>query len=399
MNWPNYIRNIMAYIITQEDLNTYCREAAGQKTPFPDSEFLKEKTEFPQPFLKKISTENQDAVAIDPITTDLDWTPLYDLLALESLTKVFHAGRQDIEIIYNLTGQVPKPVFDTQIAAMVCGYGESVAYLTLAADICGVKIDKTSQFMDWSHRPLTHSQIQYALNDVVYLRDIYAKLVELMRADGREEWIREEMEALIDEKNYLIDPENKWQRLKLKVQKPNNLQAAKLLCAWREREAQKRDVPKTRVLRDEIIVQIATHLPKGEKDLSKIRGFPLQSKYLVRTVIDLSEEARKTPPQECPKTEPRTSLDNDDKATFEMLKMLLRIQSSEYNVAPRLIASTEDLEILSRPEGTENKVDVPALAGWRNNIFGRYVKALKEGSLGLYLQDGALAKKEITETG
>ncbi len=381
----------MTILLNQDDLDTFCKSAEGADALFVDTEFVRDRTYYPRLCLIQLAIQGQDAVALDPIVSDLDWSPLYDLFENKNIVKVFHAGRQDLEILYNLTETIPYPIFDTQIAAMVCGYGESVAYNTLCQDICGVTIDKKNQFMDWAHRPLKPDQLQYALNDVIYLQKIYVDLKDRMESSDRMKWVNEEMENLIDESNYKIDPYETWNRLKLRSNKPHSLEAARQIAAWREIEAQNRNVPRSRIIKDEIIMQVSNLLPKSKKEFSKIRSFPDHDKNLKNQLMELVDIARNTPNSACPRLPQKNFLSSDDKPTFEMLKMLLKIQSAEFYVASKMIASNDDLETIT----LDDEANVAAMKGWRYEIFGQYVRSLKKGELALCLKDGKLQKQKL----
>ena len=379
-------------ITEQKDLVRLCKELEKQDFLTIDTEFLRDKTYYPKLCLIQMAGPETDAAAIDPLCDTLDLQPVYDVLANEKVLKVFHAARQDLEIFYNLTGTVPVPLFDTQVAAMVCGHGEQVGYNNLVAAVCGHTIDKGPQFTDWSRRPLSRKQLDYALNDVTYLRDVYRKLSEEVAMRGRESWVRQEMAILNDPATYSNPPEESWHRIKIRTLKPRVLAVLREVAAWREREAQRRDIPRVRVLRDETLADMAIHMPQSVDDLLKIRNMPsdVAKGRWGQELLKAIETGQKTPKDRCPQVERRERMPQDRVPVLEMLKMLLRIQASENEVAAKLIISGEDLEALAM----DDNADIPAMKGWRYEIFGKEAVALKNGRLSLSLKDGRIVKLE-----
>lgn len=378
----------MTVITTTRELEKQCEILRAAKFATVDTEFLREKTYFPKLCLVQTCAENGEPVAIDPLAEGIDLSPLGEFLRDKSVLKVFHAGRQDLEIFFNLFGYVPEPIFDTQVAAMVCGFGDSVGYQKLVQDICGEQLDKSHQFTDWEYRPLSDKQLKYALDDVTYLQDIYKELSRQLDSRGRGKWLNEEMDILTDRQTYECIPEEAWERLKLKNTRPRTLAAAQALAAWRENEAMRKDIPRTWILRDDTLVDLAQRSPKNVKDLKRIRNFPSnrEDSNLVKSVLRVLADARDVETQDAPEKIDRPRLDMSDTPTFEMLKMLLRIKAAENEVAARVIATQDELKRLAG----EDAPDIKALRGWRLEIFGDDAIAMKQGKIGLSLKDGEI---------
>ena len=338
---------------------------------------------------------DQKAVAVDPLENGVDLSPLYDLLANKKVLKVFHAARQDLEIFYQLTGKVVEPFFDTQIAAMVCGYGDSVGYENLVRNITGNQLDKSVQFTDWSRRPLSKKQIDYALGDVTHLCDIFHKLSKELEERDRISWVFQEEEILADPATYENLPENIWQRIKVKSPKPRTLAILRELAAWREKQAQDRDVPRTWVLRDETLADMAAQAPGDAGQLKKIRNMPgeLAENRVGKTLLELINKAINSDKKSWPKPEKRQPIPPHISATIDILKMLLKIQSAEHGVATKLLASQEDLKVVAM----EDAPDVPAMKGWRFEIFGRDALALKAGEISIGLKNSKITKYKVTD--
>ncbi|NBS13106.1 MAG: ribonuclease D [Gammaproteobacteria bacterium] len=332
--------------------------------------------------LVQVAGPNQ-ARCIDPLSKDLDLTPLLSLMANPKVLKVFHAARQDLEIFYTMMGDVPKPLFDTQIAAMVCGFGNAVSYENLVWALEGVAIDKSMRVTDWAKRPLSPQQIDYALSDVVHLRAVYDKLIIELEKTQRLDWLDEEIKALSNLDLYRMDPTEAWTRIRVKKPTPRLLCLVRELAAWREREAQRRDVPRQRVLRDEVLLDIATRAPKTLPQLEQIRNLP--KGYIGgQTALGLLEAVRAGKEAPCTDQSKSSLQKNLPKGTgriVDLLRVLLKIRSEEHNVAPKLVANTEDLEKLA----LDDAADIPALTGWRRTVFGEDALALKRGELALRL--------------
>ena len=367
-------------IVDTDTLAAFCDHQKGAQFITVDTEFVREKTYYPILCLVQIAGPEKEAV-IDAIAPGIDLSPLAALFADESIIKVLHASRQDNEIFYNLFGAVPTPMFDTQIAAMVCGFGDQVAYGTLAQKLVGVAIEKTSRFADWSHRPLTDKQLTYALSDVTHLRTAYEKLAAELAESGRSHWLDSEMEILTDPATYNMNPFAAWRRIKSRTTNGKFLAVLREVAAWREEEAQKRDIPRNRLLRDDSLLDISAHTPKNEKALARTRGLPkgFANGRLADGLLNAIERGVNTPETERPKIAPRESLPNGLGPLTDLLKTLLKLRCEEEKVAPKLVASADDIERIA----AFDDADVPALKGWRREIFGEQALALKRGKLGL----------------
>ncbi len=382
-------------ITDTQSLAAACAKLAAHEFITIDTEFLRDRTYYPQLCLLQMAGPGIDAVAVDTLADGLDLAPLTELLNNEKVLKVFHAARQDVEIFYNLTGKVPHPIFDTQVAAMVCGYGEQVGYNAIVADVCKVQIDKGAQFTDWARRPLTPRQLAYALDDVTYLRDVYKRLAQLLEKRGRTEWVFEEMDILTAPATYKNEPMDSWKRIKIKSNKPKVMAVLREVAAWREREAQRRDIPRGRVVRDETLAEIAIHLPADMGELRAIRNVSgeLGGKF-GEQVLDAVKKGMAVPTDQCPKPEFRPRFPPELTPVLEMLKMLLRIQASENEVAAKLVANTEDLEELAMLDG---KAKIAALKGWRYDVFGKEAERLMNGDLALTLKDRRITLLDFSE--
>ncbi|HEY0836460.1 MAG TPA: ribonuclease D [Azospirillum sp.] len=374
----------MTLITTTSELDAFCRGLAGADYITVDTEFLREKTFYPQLCLVQVAGPD-GAVAIDPLAEGIDLTPLLDVLVDPNVLKVFHAARQDVEIFFHLTGKIPSPLFDTQVAAMVCGFGESVGYETLVTKLAGARIDKSSRFTDWSARPLTERQLTYALSDVIHLRPAFEKLRRRLNRSGRAHWLEEEMAVLTNPATYQVEPEESWLRLKVRTNKPRFMAILKELAAWREREAQRRDLPRSRVLRDEALLEIAAHAPTTVDDLARTRGMGrgFAEGKQGADVLAAVQRGVAIPDSECPRVEPREELPPGLTPIIELLRVLLKMKCDENHVASKLVASAADLESIA----ADDDADVPALHGWRRELFGEDALALKHGRIALAVQD------------
>ncbi len=383
----------MPVITTSKALAAFCEGLKRSEFITVDTEFLREKTYYPKLCLIQVSGPDKDARAVDPLAEGIDLAPLYDLLHDPKIIKVFHAARQDLEIFYNLTGKVPAPVFDSQIAAMVCGYGDSIGYDKIVQHVTGQGIDKSSQFTDWSIRPLSEKQITYALGDVTHLCDVYLHLRADLQKRGRADWVAQEDKALSNPENYENDPNKAWERVKIRSPKPKNLAVLRALAAWREKQAQKRNIPKSWVMRDETLADMASQAPRSLKALAKIRNL---SKEFVKEpqgmkLLSLIEEVLESPPESWPQPQKFVTLSNGALASVDILKMLLKIQSTEHEVAAKIIASAQDIEEIA----LNDHADVPALKGWRREIFGEDALAVKHGRIAIGLRSGKISKFKI----
>ncbi|HKD28697.1 MAG TPA: ribonuclease D [Xanthobacteraceae bacterium] len=382
----------MNLITTTADLAAACNRMSRHPFITVDTEFLRETTYYPLLCVAQMATSDE-AVVIDALAADLSLAPFFELMANESVLKVFHAARQDIEIVWHQAKLVPRPVFDTQVAAMVLGYGDAISYDQLVQRITGDVIDKSNRFTDWSCRPLSAAQVSYAISDVTHLREVFLSLSADLQKRGRSEWVGEEMEVLTSPDTYRADPESAWERLKTRVRKPKELSVLMEVAAWREREAQSRDVPRGRVLKDEAIGDIATHAPTTTERLASLRSLPRgfeRSKWGVE-IIEAVKRGLARNPSELPRLDkPRPG--GNGSATVELLKVLLRMASEQNGVAAKVIATVEDLERIA----LDDRADVPALHGWRREMFGEQAIALKRGRLALAVDRGRVVAVERT---
>jgi len=377
-------------IAATSELADVCRRMAKHPFITVDTEFLRETTYYPLLCVAQMASA-EEAVVVDALAPDIDLSPFYALMADEKVMKVFHAARQDIEIVWHEAELIPHPIFDTQVAAMVLGYGDSISYDQLVQRITGDTLDKSHRFTDWTRRPLSDAQLRYAISDVTHLRDVYLKLVEDLRHRGRVDWVEDEMRILTSPETYRMEPENAWQRLKTRVRKPKELAVLIEVAAWREREAQSRDVPRSRVLKDEVIADIAVHAPTNPDKLKNLRSLPKgfeRSRWGDAIVAAVSRGLARDP-----KTLPlpaRTQPAANGTAVVELLKVLLRMVSERHHVAAKVIATVDDLERIA----ADDAADVPALTGWRRELFGEKALALKHGNLALAIEKGRVATVE-----
>jgi ribonuclease D len=354
-----------------------------------DTEFMRENTYWPILCLLQIATPDE-AAAIDPLAPGLDLTPLLDLLVRnDQVLKVFHAGGQDLEIIHNMTQKMPTPMFDTQIAAMALGYGEQIGYSNLIESILGHTLDKGARFTDWSRRPLDKRQIDYAIGDVTHLATIFPKLVAKLRKTGRGAWLDEEMERLADPSSFDFPPEEAWKRLKLPSRNPQVLGRLRALAGWRETEARQKDLPRGRIVKDDTLVDIAGHPPKCQDDLGKVRGLSAgwRNNDIGARLMSALEKAQPIEPEALPSREPRRpGLTKDAALVSDLLKLLLKIRAKESGVASKLIARSDELELLAAGV----REDLNILSGWRFEEFGRDALDLVEGRLAFATEHGRL---------
>lgn len=385
----------MRIVTTSNDLTSACQRLSTSDFVTVDTEFMREQTFWPQLCLIQLATPDE-ALIVDPMAPGLDLSPFWALMANESVVKVFHAARQDIEIVYARAGLVPHPVFDTQVAAMVCGFGESVSYVNLVKSVTGVDLDKSSRFTDWSRRPLSAGQLEYALGDVTHLRDVYRHLKADIEAANRLAWLNEEMSVLTDFKTYESHPEQAWQRLKLRVKNRKALAVLMELAAWRERLAQSQDVPRSRILRDEALYDIANQAPTTAEQMSQLRtlseGFSRSAR--AREIVEAVKKGLERDPKTVPAINRGQQLSADSTALIELLRVLLKASAARHRVAPRLIAGSEDLERIA----VEAEPDIPALKGWRRRLFGEDALRLKRGEIALTLSGGEVVSIATVKT-
>lgn len=368
-------------ITTTAHLADFCAQAAKSTYITIDTEFIRERTYYPKLCLIQVACE-QEAVIIDPLAEGIDLAPLHDLLNDETTLKVFHAARQDLEIFYYMLGCIPHPIFDTQVAAMVCGFGESISYDGLVQQLAGEKLDKSSRFTNWEHRPLTDKQLQYALADVVHLRVVYDKLHAMLEKNGREAWIEEEMAVLLTPATYDPHPEDAWRRLKIRTRAPKFLAALQAAAAWRELLAQEMDLPRGRVLKDDTVADIAASHPKSLEELYRLRGMNKGlNKGKLQELVDAVQAARELPRSECPELPDGIILPPTAGAAIELLRVLLKRQCDRENVAQKLVANRSDLEHIAIGRMRDTAIS----HGWRWQVFGRHADALMQGNLGMTL--------------
>lgn len=381
-----------------ETLSALCDRLAKSDFVAVDTEFMRENTYWPDLCLIQIADSNE-AAAIDPKADGIDLQPLLDLLVHnEDVLKVFHAGGQDVEIVYNLTGKTPHPIFDTQIAAMALGMGEQIGYGNLVDAMLGRQLDKGARFTDWGRRPLEKRQIDYAIGDVTHLSEIFPKMLDQLRETGRGIWINAEMERLADAANYENDPEKSWQRVRIQSRKADVLGRLKAVAAWREREAQEKDLPRGRLLRDEALADLAAHPPKNQKALGKVRGLPSSwaNNDIGGRLMNVLDHAEPLPDDEMPPRKNRKpGLGKEGALVADLLKLLLKIRSREIGVASRLIAKASELEALAAGQREE----IGILVGWRYEEFGHDALDLVEGRLAFAVRDGKLKMTHASENG
>lgn len=381
----------MRIIRTTDDLAEFSRALAERPFVAVDTEFMREKTYWPILCLVQAAAEGIEGI-IDPLADGIDLSPFLDLMAHPSTVKVFHAARQDIEIFYNMSRRTPAPLFDTQIAAMACGFGEQIGYEPLMRTLVGASIDKGSRFTDWARRPLSEAQLSYALSDVTHLREAYPLLRKRLDEDGRARWVEQEMRALADPSIYEADPKDAWQRMKLRNVRPGDLGPIIALAEWREREAQEKNQPRGRILKDEAIYELARLKPKTPEELSAARSIPsgYERSRAAAGMLEAISKGRVLPRDELPKLESASRRAPASPDVVELLKVLLKRQSEKHGVAARLVASSADIEAIASGDR-----ESPALTGWRGDMFGALALKLLDGQLALSLKNGSVELIEI----
>ena len=371
-------------ITTTDELAAICARMARHPFITVDTEFLRETTYYPLLCVAQIASADEAAV-IDALAPGIDLKPFFDLMADEKVIKVFHAARQDIEIVWNMAKIIPHPIFDSQVAAMVLGYGDSISYDQLVQRITGDVLDKSNRFTDWTRRPLTDAQTTYALSDVTHLRDVYIKLAADLAKRGRTSWVEAEMGVLTSPETYRADPANAWERLKTRVRKPKELAVLMEIAAWREREAQTRDVPRSRVLKDDVLGDIATQAPTTIEKLGHLRSLPkgFERSRWGEAIVEAVQRGVDRDPKTLPRFE-RFKPAQNGAATVELLKVLLRMTAESHGVAAKVIATVDELDRIA----ADDDADVPAMTGWRRELFGEKAIALKAGKLALAVDKG-----------
>lgn len=380
----------MTLISTTEELLIQCQPLYAVEYITIDTEFIRESTFFPELCLIQIAGPEK-AFVIDALAPHISLQPLFDLLQEPKVLKVFHAARQDIEIIYNLSGKIPQSIFDTQIAAMVCGFGESVSYEALVMHLINKKLDKSQRFTDWRLRPLTDKQIEYALGDVIYLRQVYTKLQKKLARNNRTEWLKEEMDALYDKKLYCPHPEDAWQRLKPKKVDSRSLCVLKELAAWRDIEARRLNVPRRHLLSDDILIELAASKPRNISDLQISRAYPknFYKLAIAETLLSIIETALLIPEDLWPKKEASFEGVDHGSAALDMLKLALKLVSDREGVASKLIANVSDLKRLIRKD-YKDESELLLLHGWRYQLFGEIAVGLLNGVYSLGLENNQI---------
>src|SRR5947209_5714810 len=380
----------MDLITNTADLAAACARMSRHPFVTVDTEFLRETTYFPLLCVAQMASTDE-AVVVDSLAEGIDLKPFFELMADERVLKVFHAARQDIEIMWHRAELIPKPIFDTQVAAMVLGYGDSISYDQLVQRITGDNLDKSHRFTDWRRRPLAEAQLVYAISDVTHLRDVYLMLSADLDKRGRSEWMREEMKVLTSPATYRFEPEYAWERLKTRVRKPKELAILMEVAAWREREAQERDVPRGRVLKDDVIGDIAVQAPTTTERLADLRSLPrgFEPSKWGEAIVDAVRRGLARDPKSLPRLErPRPPVNGQ--ATVELLKVLLRMTAERHGVAAKVIATVDDLDRIA----ADDEADVPAMSGWRRELFGNKALALKQGRLLLAIEKGRVVAVE-----
>jgi ribonuclease D len=378
-------------ISTTDELSAVCERL--QRHPFVtvDTEFLRETTFWPKLCVAQLASP-EEAVVIDALAPGLDLEPLFRLMRNEAVLKVYHAARQDIEIVWHLAQFIPHPVFDTQVAAMVLGYGDSIAYDQLVQRLTGSHIDKSSRFTDWSRRPLSEAQLAYAVSDVTHLREVYAKLKAQLEKRGRSHWMEDEMAVLTSPETYRQSPEEAWRRVSGRIRKPRDLAVLVEVAAWREREAQSKNVPRSRVLKDDALTEVALQAPDSSEKLSAIRMIP-KGWERSRSGLELIEAVKaglQRDPATLPAKAPPRMAGNGAGAIVELLKVLLKMVAEKQGVAAKVIATSDDLDLIA----DSDEADVAALKGWRRELFGEKALALKHGKLALAIERGRVTAIE-----
>lgn len=384
----------MRIIDTTDALRDLCEGLRDAECITVDTEFMRESTFWPLLCLVQIASPGDDGAIIDPLADGIELGPLFDLMYDENVLKVFHAARQDIEIFVNLGGKVPMPIFDTQIAAMVCGFGDSIAYDNLVTRLTGARIDKSSRFTDWSRRPLMDKQLNYALADVTHLREVYLKLKQNLANSGRTHWLDGEMDILTATGTYITEPDEAWRRVKTRNNKPRFLGVLQTVAAWREREATRRNIPRNRILRDEALQEIAADPPANAARLQRVRGFnkKMAEGVVGQNILKAVEAALAKPESEWPRVTRPEPLQPHLQPVVELLKVLLKRKAAENDVAQKLICNTAELERIA----ADSEADVPALKGWRREVFGDDALRLKRGELGLAVRGGRIVEIDLS---
>ena len=375
----------MHLISTTEELEAAVAELSKSDFVTVDTEFIRETTFWPILCLIQMAAPGVTAL-VDPMAPGMDLKSFFELMANEKVTKVFHAARQDVEIVFHLGGLIPHPIFDTQVAAMVCGFGDSVSYDQIVQKITGTRLDKSSRFTDWRRRPLSEKQLDYALADVTYLIEVYRHLRDELDRENRRHWLKEEMDVLTSRQTYDPHPEDAWKRLKMRLRKPQELAVVQHVAAWREREARERDVPRQRVIKDDAVYEIAQQQPRDQAALARLRMTPKgwERSATAVSLLEAVNAALAIPREQLPKAPKPSQSPEGSGAAAELLKVLLKLVAEKEGVAPKVLASSDDLD---RIAADGDKADVPAFHGWRRAVFGEQALKLVHGELALKFED------------
>ncbi|OLL54645.1 ribonuclease D [Bartonella henselae] len=358
-----------------------------------DTEFIRETTFWPQLCLIQLASPDT-TVLIDPISQDIDLKPFFDLMVNKKIVKVFHAARQDIETIYHLGGVIPSPLFDTQIAGSICGFGDSISYDQIVQRCTGYQLDKSSRFTDWSFRPLSEKQLLYALADVTYLRDVYLLLKKQLEKNKRTHWMDDEIAFLLEPKTYDMPENEAWKKVKGKIKKPRELAVLQKIAAWRERKARQYNIPRRHIIKDECLIEIAIQQPKDEADLKRLRSLNKNwDKFsIAHTLIKAVHEGLEVDLATLPALPKHNPLNETSSAVIDLLKVLLKLVANENGIAPKIIATSNDLEKIAN--GCIKK-NIPAMNGWRYEIFGQKAEQMLKGKIGFYLSNGKINTKQL----
>ncbi|AGF74601.1 ribonuclease D [Bartonella australis AUST/NH1] len=358
-----------------------------------DTEFIRETTFWPRLCLIQLASPKA-TILIDPIAPDINLQPFFDLMTDEKIIKVFHAARQDIETIYHLGEVIPSPLFDTQIAGSICGFGDSISYDQIVQRCTGHRLDKSSRFTDWSCRPLSKKQLLYALADVTHLRDVYISLKKQLKENQRTHWMDDEIAILLAPATYDIPEDEVWKKVKGKVKKPRELAVLQKIAAWREREARKHNIPRRRILKDECLIEIAIQQPKNESALKCLRsiGKNWNNSSTKQTLIKAIHEGLEADIATLPALPKRNPINDKTAAAIDLLKVLLKLVANENDIAPKIIATSDDLEKIANGILTHN---IPAMNGWRYKIFGQKAEQMLKGQIGFYFNDGKITMKQL----
>lgn len=383
----------MNVITTSEDLRVFCNSAAEKSFICVDTEFMRESTFYSQLCLIQAATDDNEVI-IDPLATGIDMTPFLDILMNPKITKVMHAARQDMEIFYMLCKDVPAPLFDTQIAAMALGFGDSCGYMALVKGRLNISLDKGARFTDWSRRPLSEKQLSYAIGDVTHLRDLYPGMIAELKERGRLSWVLEEMAPQLEKALYEFEPEDAWARLKIRNYKKPYLAVLKAVAAWREREAITRDMPRRRVMKDESLYDLALNKPTTIKAMEQLRSIPrgFEKSSKAKALLESIEAALANVDSYAPNIKRPKNMPPNTGPSVEMLKTLLRLRTEYVDIAPRLVANNSDIEQIAA-FGAD--ADVAALKGWRRDVFGNDALQMLDGKIALRLEGKEVVAEEI----